>query len=67
MLRKAYENGVKILCGSESGFSVTPYGHWHYREMEVLIKEMGFTELEAIKSATSITLSLFNLKVNSDV
>ena len=53
MLRKAYENGVKILCGSESGFSVTPYGHWHYREMEVLIKEMGFTELEAIKSATS--------------
>ena len=32
MLRKAYENGVKILCGSESGFSVTPYGHWHYRE-----------------------------------
>ena len=51
-LRKAYDAGVPILCGSESGFSVTPYGHWHYREMEVLIKEMGFSPLEAIRSAT---------------
>jgi imidazolonepropionase-like amidohydrolase len=52
-LRTAYDQGVPILCGSESGFSVTPYGHWHYREMEVLVKEMGFTPLEAIRSATS--------------
>ena len=30
-LRKAYDAGVKLLCGSESGFSMTPYGHWHAR------------------------------------
>ncbi|MEE3121651.1 MAG: amidohydrolase family protein [SAR324 cluster bacterium] len=53
ILKKAYDQGVPILCGSESGFSVTPYGHWHFREMEVLMKEMGFTALEAIRSSTS--------------
>jgi imidazolonepropionase-like amidohydrolase len=26
-LREAYDAGVKLLCGSESGFSMTPYGH----------------------------------------
>ena len=30
-----------VLCGSESGFSLTPYGHWHARELELLVKELG--------------------------
>jgi imidazolonepropionase-like amidohydrolase len=43
---------VRILCGSESGFALTPYGHWHAREMEVLVESMGLTPLEAIRCAT---------------
>ena len=39
-------------CGSESGFALTPYGHWHAREMEVLVDAMGLTPLEAIRCAT---------------
>jgi imidazolonepropionase-like amidohydrolase len=52
MLRTAHDAGVRILCGSESGFALTPYGHWHAREMEVLVEAMGLTPLEAIRCAT---------------
>lgn len=52
MMRKAYDAGAPLLCGSESGFALTPYGHWHAREMEVLVNELGLTELEAITCAT---------------
>ncbi len=53
MMRKAYDEGVPILCGSESGFALTPYGHWHAREMEVFVNELGLSPVEAIKCATS--------------
>jgi imidazolonepropionase-like amidohydrolase len=53
MIRRAYEAGVPVLCGTETGFSLTPYGEWHYREMEVFVRDMGFTPLEAIRAATS--------------
>ena len=52
MFRKAFKAGVPMLCGTESGFSVTPYGDWHYREMEVFIKHFGLTPLEAIQCGT---------------
>ncbi|MDH3302412.1 MAG: amidohydrolase family protein [Acidimicrobiia bacterium] len=52
MVRKAYDEGVPILCGSESGFALTPYGHWHAREMEVFVNELGLSPVEAIKCAT---------------
>ena len=32
MMRRAFDAGVPLLCGSESGFVLTPYGHWHARE-----------------------------------
>ena len=51
-LREAYDVGVKLLCGSESGFSMTPYGHWHAREMEVVVQHLGLTPLQAITCAT---------------
>ncbi len=51
-LRAAHDAGVPILSGSESGFALTPYGHWHAREMEVLVEAMGLTPLEAIRCAT---------------
>ena len=52
MLRTAHDAGVPILSGSESGFALTPYGHWHAREMEVLVEAMGLSALEAIRCAT---------------
>jgi imidazolonepropionase-like amidohydrolase len=52
MLRTAHDAGVPILCGSESGFSLTPYGHWHAREVELLVDVLGLDPLEAISCAT---------------
>jgi imidazolonepropionase-like amidohydrolase len=52
MFRKAFEAGVPFLCGSETGFSVTPYGDWHYKELEVFVDKLGLTPLEAIKCGT---------------
>lgn len=53
MLKRAFDAGIPLLCGTESGFSITPYGEWHYRELEVFINDIGLTPLEAIKAATS--------------
>ena len=53
MLRAAYDAGVPLLCGSESGFALTPYGHWHGREAEILVNELGLSPLEAIVCATA--------------
>ncbi len=52
MIRRAYDAGVPILCGSESGFALTPYGHWHARELEVFVDELGLSPVEAIMCAT---------------
>ena len=35
--RRAYEAGIPLLAGSEAGFSVTPYGEWHTRELELMV------------------------------
>lgn len=51
-LVRAHREGVPLLCGSESGFSMVPYGHWHYREMEVFTRYLGMTPLEAIGCGT---------------
>lgn len=53
MLRRAHDEGVRLLCGSESGFSLTPYGHWHAREMEVFVDALGLTPVQAIQCATA--------------
>ncbi len=53
MLNKARAAGVPLICGTESGFSMTPYGQWHYREMEVFVKALGFSALDAIRAGTS--------------
>jgi len=52
-LRHTYDAGVPLLTGSESGFSLTPYGEWHYRELEVFVEYLGLSPMEAIRSATS--------------
>ncbi|MBL8335139.1 MAG: amidohydrolase family protein [Rhodoferax sp.] len=51
-MRRLHEAGVPLLCGSEAGFSMVPYGHWHYREMEVFTRYYGLSNLQAIHCAT---------------
>lgn len=51
-LRQAYDAGVPILCGTESGFSITPYGEWHWRELQILTENMGLTPEQALICGT---------------
>lgn len=51
-LRRAYDAGVPIACGTESGFSITPYGEWHWRELQVLVDDLGLTPAQALVCAT---------------
>jgi imidazolonepropionase-like amidohydrolase len=51
-IRRAYEAGVPLMAGSESGFSLTPYGEWHAKEMEILVTHVGLSPLEAISAGT---------------
>jgi imidazolonepropionase-like amidohydrolase len=52
-LPKAREAGVMFLSGSDAGFAVTPYGEWHAREMEHLVKYVGFSPAQALQAATA--------------
>ena len=52
MVGEAHRAGVPVLCGSESGFAITPVGEWHARELEMLVEYMGFTPMEAIVAGT---------------
>jgi len=65
MLKRAYDAGVPLLCGSESGFSITPYGDWHHRELEVFVRDLGLTPLQAIQSATQA--NAFALRMAGEV
>jgi imidazolonepropionase-like amidohydrolase len=52
-LSRAYKAGVKIICGSETGWSLVPYGEWHARELELMVDRLGLSPLDAIRAATS--------------
>ncbi len=60
----AHKEGVPLLTGSEAGFSMVPYGDWHYREMEVFMKYFGLSALEAIQCATQ--KSAFALRMEGE-
>lgn len=51
-LRRAFEAGVPLIAGSESGWSPVPFGQWHAREMEIFVKYLGMTPLQAIHANT---------------
>jgi imidazolonepropionase-like amidohydrolase len=38
-------------------FAVTPYGDWHARELEVFVRDLGFTPAEALRSASQVASS----------
>lgn len=65
MIRRAYDAGVPLLAGSETGFSITPYGEWHYRELEVYVRHLGLTPLQAIQCATQA--NAFALRMTGQV
>lgn len=52
-LSRAHQAGVTFALGTDSGFSVTPYGVWHARELELLMTYAGLTSLEAIQAGTA--------------
>ncbi|KGE03913.1 metal-dependent hydrolase family protein [Pseudohaliea rubra] len=52
-IKAAYRAGVPLLCGSESGFSLVPYGDWHWKELEVFVRYFDMSPLEAIRCATA--------------
>ncbi len=54
-LEKAHKAGVPILNGSETGFAMTPYGEWHARELEIMVRYLGLSAAEALRSATMLT------------
>jgi imidazolonepropionase-like amidohydrolase len=41
-----------MMCGTDTGFAVTPYGEWHAREMELFVSHLGMSPLEAISCGT---------------
>ena len=61
MLNRAAAAGVPLLCGTESGFSLTPYGEWHYRELEVFVRDLGMSPVEALRCGTSEAARALNL------
>lgn len=51
-LHRAHAAGVRFAVGTDSGFSVSPYGEWHARELELLVTYAGLSPLEAISAGT---------------
>jgi imidazolonepropionase-like amidohydrolase len=54
-LNRAYKAGVPILNGSETGFAMTPFGEWHAKEIQIMIRYIGISPSDAMRSATSLT------------
>ena len=54
-LRRAHQAGIAFMTGTDSGFAVTPYGEWHAREIEIFVKDLGFTPAAALRAATAGT------------
>lgn len=57
--RRSYEAGIPLMAGSEAGFSVTPYGEWHSRELELMVEHLGMQPMDVIRSATWINAKAF--------
>ncbi|MFK8029619.1 MAG: amidohydrolase family protein [Gammaproteobacteria bacterium] len=61
--RLAHESGIKVSTGTDvtSDSSGTPYPMVH-REMQLLVREAGFTPLQAIQSATLIGAEVLGIQ-----
>ena len=52
IISKAHEAGATLICGSETGFAMTPYGEWHARELEIFVTMFGVPHHEALLCMT---------------
>jgi imidazolonepropionase-like amidohydrolase len=59
-LHKARDAGVKFMMGTDTGFSATPFGEWHARELELLVEYAGLSPLEAIQAGTETSALAVN-------
>ncbi|WP_280151319.1 amidohydrolase family protein [Piscinibacter sp. XHJ-5] len=50
-LRAMHKRGVRVLPGGDYGFAFTPHGQ-NARDLEFFVRYLGFTPMEAIRSAT---------------
>ncbi len=57
--RRTYEAGIPLMAGSEAGFSITPYGEWHARELELMVDLLGMKPMDVICAATSLNAKVF--------
>lgn len=51
-IRKAFDAGVPLIAGTESGWSPIPFGEWHGREMQLFVDLLGLSPLQAIHAGT---------------
>ena len=51
-LSNAYRQGASLVLGSETGWSLVPYGEWHARELEIFVTHLGLSPLQAIHAGT---------------
>lgn len=59
-LQKARQAGVPMMTGTDTGFAVTPYGEWHAMELEIFVRDLGFTPEQALRCATSVAAGFVN-------
>jgi imidazolonepropionase-like amidohydrolase len=52
--KKARAKGVPMMTGTDTGFAVTPYGEWNARELELFVRDLGFTPAAALRAATEV-------------
>jgi imidazolonepropionase-like amidohydrolase len=56
---RSHEAGIAMLAGSEAGFSMTRYGEWHTRELELMVNLLGMSPMDAIVAATRNNAAAF--------
>jgi len=61
-VRLLHEAGVPILVGSDGPNPGTALGPSVHREMELLVHGAGFSPVEALRAATSVTATAFGLE-----
>ena len=68
ILSEAYRAGATLIAGSESGFSMTPYGEWHTREAELFVDLIGMSHHEALLAMTrdaAIAIARFGSEIGT--
>jgi imidazolonepropionase-like amidohydrolase len=67
-LTRAYQSGVTMVAGSESGWSLVPYGQWHAKEMEIFVEFLGMSPVEALHAGTgaaALTLPRWSTEIGT--